>query len=594
MKGNINLSSLLGHSEKESEHRQEAQKEKNQQISVDYLTTLNELAGPKIAMNIALGYTPEELIEMESKYDRFRFDSQPKTAKGKLERILKFLEWEKDFHDVTSMSYYMENITESFSGFQNLIQKIIASEDSEVMNFNPFIRDQLNGVARNLLSTYGVKPTSENKKTGHLAREINNSPKKIVPGITTNDLIDLLIEKKKARTPVNEYAIVEGFDNARTAMEVATMTRDNSDARKYVKNGFTSLEQVNAVSLKKLTALEEAFDFSGNWDSHTYHEKNLTRFVSSYIHGKPERVNEMIELAQNGGQEYLIAFNGSVAQAKRILKISAEKRPSANAVKYAKSILKVHKFKDTVALAKEIDSSHKDIFDSKFETKEEFLTFREDYELTLKDFIEKTGKKADENGDVASFHYNAVKDFKGDLRFISTDISIINTYKTITKIEGVMDFDTYQGLNVSWKSELITTLIDEGYTAVQMKEAFGSQAKVNGYELQENLKELKNNMSLAEMAEIFTNDVNTDYAVNMLSVVSFKKKGIPYGVLNSLEAHNVQPQEFKSFIDTVGISKYQPTEEDIQAQKTIEPSFDAMNMIKDFKVFYNQETWENK
>jgi hypothetical protein len=578
----ISLSSLLKVSDNKATAKQETQKKESRQISVDYLSTLNGLLGPKTALRIAMEYTPDDLIRMEAKYDEFRFDTQPKKPKGKLERILKFLEWKKEFRDVTSMDYYMENITESFSGFETLVEKIIASKDGGVMNFNPFIRDELNGVARELLKNYGVTPTPENMKTGHLGREVHYTPQKVVPGITTPELIDLLIEKKKAGKPVYGNAVIPGFDDARTALEVASLPRESSDPRKYVKNGFTSMEQVSSVDLDKLKALEKIFDFRGSMNSRTYHEKNYDRLVSSYIRGKPERVDELIALGQNGGKDYLVAFDGSVEQTHRILKISPEERPSPESVHYARSILKVFEFKDAVAVAKEIDSPYEAVFSHEFSTKEEFLAFRDDFQKTLDDFLEKTGKKVSDKDDISDSEYDRIKAFKGDLRFISDGFGLYQT-EAIEKVERVMDFDTYKGLNVGWKPHLIPALIDEGYTLVQMREAFSGKLQVDGYKLQEIQKKLKNTFSLSDMAEIVAKGIDNDYAVNMIRTVPFKEMGIPYEVIKSLESHSVQALQFRAFIDTVGADRYLPKEVDSK------PSFDAVSMIKDLKVFYNKD-----
>ncbi|MFT4303972.1 MAG: hypothetical protein ACMXYG_05370 [Candidatus Woesearchaeota archaeon] len=588
----INLATILGATDSQNTAPQQAPRQESRQISVDYLSALNDLVGPKSALAIATKYSPKDISRIENRYDEFKFDTQPKTPKGKLQRILKFLEWEKEFSEVVHMGYYMENITESFSGFETLVNKLIATGNKEVMNFNPFIRDQLNGVARNLLLYYGEELTDENKKTGHVARIADYTPKKVVPGISTDELVDFLIAKKLANTPACEYSIVPGFDDAKTALEVSVMTNHPSLAEMYVRNGFTSLSQIQTVSLDKLKKIEEEMQFRGKLNSETYHQKNYRRFVGNYIRGNPQRVDEILALAQAGGQEYLVAFDGSVRQTQRILKILEEERPSASAIQYARDVLKVHEFKAAVALAKEIDSPYKKVFEQEFTTKEEFLAFRDDYQATLDDFIEKTGIQPDDNGKISRFSYDDIKAFKGDLRFFSDNFSTGNLDQ-LAKIESVMDFETYQSLNISAKPTLIPILIDNGYTVQEMQEAFSGKPKVDGYQLARYFEKLKVNIpliiSLIDIIDVIATGVTAQYASDMLVAVPFNENGIPYGVLSSLQSHEVTPSQFKSFIQTVGVSRYQPSQEELKGLRSAEANFDAVSMIRDFKTFYNQK-----
>jgi hypothetical protein len=587
MKETISLSSLLGVFDEETNSQQKAPKQKNRQISLDYLTTLNDLFGAKSAVAIAREYTAKDIAQMEAKYDKFRFDSQPKTPKGKLERVLKFLEWQKKNSNVTSMSYYMENITESFSGFETLVKKMIATEDINILEHSTFFLDQLYCVARGLLFHYGVKPTAENKKTGHLAIEVYGSPKKVVPGITTDELVNFCIEKKVAGTPANDYAIVKGFDDARTALEVSVMIGDSSDIDMYIKYGFTSLSQVQSLDLDKLFALENVFDSMKISNQYKHNAENFESFVSSYINGNPKRIEEILDLAYASGQDYLVAFDGNVKATQRILKIAEEERPSAKAVQYAIAELKAQEFEDVIAIAKEIDTPHRAVFRRKFATKKEFMDFRDDYQANLDDFVKKTGATPNEAGDVPGFLYDKYKAFKGDPRFLSDGFPL-HLSESIAKIEKLMDFDTYQSLNLSLKPILIPALIDEGYKVEEMQEAFGCKTEVNGYQLEEHFKELKDTMSLTEMVDVISSGLDTDYAVSMLAVVPFKKEGIPYGLLSSLESHDVKPTKFREFINTVGVNQYKSNEEDSQTTGVTTPIFDAVNMIKDFKIFYNQ------
>ena len=593
---NISLASLLGiNKTEEGNIIRERFEERDRKVYARNLTK-SELVSLK-TLDIAKKYTPYEVAEMEKAYDKFTFNRQPRTAKGKLEKVLKFLEWENDLPSIGSMNYYLENITESFSGFGKLVKKMIASDDSEIKTNYHFFRDVLTGVTRKLLEDYGVAPTSENKKTGHAGRKVDYEPIKVVPGITTNEIIDFLIEKEIAGQRVHEYAIVGGFDNARVAMEVASMTKNYSDAMKYVRRGFTSMDQVSAVSLEKLITLEKLFGFSEDSDMFIDQVKKLERFAFRYIRGKPERVDEMIAIGQKRGQDYLVAFNGSVNQTQEILKIAPKERPSAKSVQYARTVLKEQNFKDCIALAKEIDSTHKGVFQYKFKTKWEFLDFKKDYETTIKDFLSKTGEKPDKDGKTYRFNYDIVKAFKGDLRFFS-DFST-DDKKNVEKVEKVMGFNTYKRLNVSRKKELIPALIDEGYTVAEMKKAFSSRNQIDGYGLNCIVEELKNDLPLSEMTEVseityYNNKMTLGYVISMLRTVPFKDMGLPYGLLNCLNAYNVEPQEFKAFINTLGTSKYQLTEEDKKTPMATKPTLDAISMMEDFEKFYDQNNKKNK
>jgi len=551
--------------------------DKNDEVPLNYLSNLSKIVGPKKATEIAIKYTIEQLINMEEKYDKFNFDTQPKVPKEKLKRILKFIEWEEKFRDVTEMNYHMESITESFSVFETFVRQLIDSNNRSVRLYS-FIEDGIYGVTRNLIKTYGVKPTRENKKTGHLAREEYDKDKKVIPGITTFELIDLLIEKRMEDNPVDKYAIISGFDDARTALEVATMTKGyNNMVHLYVAAGFTSLEQVKSISLDKLIKLSTSFNFRGNLNSKKFHLKNLNRLVLQNIHGKVEKIDDLLEIANNNGQNYLVVFDGSIDKTKRILKIDSEERPSLESIEYTRNVLKVFDFKKTIEVAKEIDSEHKKIFKQNFETKEEFLEFKQDYEATFKDFVEKTDTSL-------NFSYKTVKNFDGDLRFL---VEFNDDLKLIEKIKSVMDYETYHNLNVSWKGSLIPELIDANYSAEEIKTAFSGETQIDGYKLKQNFRKLKDTYSLQEMTDIFKDidNIESSYAISMMQEVSFKEKGIPYKTLHSLKANDITSEQFKNFVELMGVEQYKQPEND----KT-KPLFNVVGMVEDLKVFYNKNT----
>jgi len=535
---NTNLASFLGVTKVKDDFLEEKPSKKwYQPGSIDYFIRIGKLVNLKTAFDIVRKYSRIELAKVEGKYANFKFNGTTITKKEKLKRVLKLLEWEKDLPSIVEESYQLRVVAQSFGNLEELVQKIIVLDDSKIQDKDGLFCNTFAKVINQLSEGYSVASTSENKKTGHVCREDHLGCINVIPWATSNEIIDFLIKKEIAGQSVNDIAIVSGFDNVYVAMEVSSIVEDSLDAKTYVINGFTSMDQVSTVSLEKLKKLVRVFGFSrgGKIESSTYGgEIDVDqKWVGRRIGGDSKKLDEVIAIGKNGCKDYLIAFwkeNNPIELTKEILKMTPKERPSIQSIQYARKVLKEQK--DWIQLAKKIDSPYKDIFKKKFETKKQFLDFRDDYEKTVTKFMKYGHKELLTGGKVSGFDYKTMKYFEGDWNFFR----YYDNIKDIKTIEESMNFNTFE-------------------------------------------------------SEIIANDVGKDYAVRMLEKVPFKDLGIPFGMLKGLQSNHFTSQEVKLFIGMEGVKKYQQIEEG--DQMVTKPIFKANDMITDLKEFYKKEKTED-
>jgi DNA-binding transcriptional MerR regulator len=540
----------------------------------NYLNALKEVVGPNKAKEIANNYSKEEIIKGERLVDKYSesLGYSPRTLKSKLNKAIQFSEWDKQINNFDGRDYYIQNIALTFKDFENLNNKILESNSDKINDWF-FFRDVITGVTRNLLTKYGVPVTEKNKKF-HVGRVYSNSELKALPGLTTDKLLNVLFKKELKGQRVDEYAISGGFDNPFTAIEAASK-RDRGFSSSCVSLGFTSLKQVKEMDKEKLSKLYSSFDFKGNWDSWTYHTHLFNRFVTSKINGSQKKLDEFIKIADNNGGPYLKAFSGGLENTRKILKIPEQERPSAGSIEYIRNNLymnqmkKVPEFKGLLSLAREIDTPHKELFEKKFETKEEFLEYKKDLEEKL-DYFTKDGKKA------YSFMFDSIKNFKGDPRFLEG--SNDHEFKALDLISSSMKYETFVSLNDNWnhraKVSMVSKLLNTGYSVREIKEVMETNPEFR--ELDSSLRAQMGNLSLKEKLSIFKTGVNEEFAEKTLESVDFKKQKIPFSLLPALEANNVLPEKLRNFGSTVGFKKYKSRK-----------GFDAIGLLNDYKTFFN-------
>lgn len=566
-------------------------------IPVSYLTALNNLVGSTAAVDIALRFTPKDIKIGEEILDKFKFEEPDESPKKRLEQVVKLLELKSKFDHLEGRDYYVENIALTLDEFVSVHNRLLEQGDARLKDWM-FYRDVLTGATRNLLRHYGVPLTDKTKVSGHIGKEIHGEETKVLPGMTTPQLVDFLIAKEIAGERVDEYRIVAGFNDVRTAMEAASKFRGDHEISPslYVALGLTSLEDVMEVDAEKVKQLNK-LDFKGELGSHTWHEIHFNRFVANYIKGNPNvkgnasqarraRLERLAAIAQyERAGDYLFAFDGSVQQTEEIYKLPEGKMPSPQSIKYARAVLKV---KNVITTAREIDSPalgllakyswHRLGMDFKEDapnTKEGVLNVIAEYNKVNDAYKKATGK----DKDLGQEEYERLNTFNGDIRFLRDfDVRDIYHLDRAKKISGAMRFEDYEALkiNPSSKPWLIDSLLEKGYSGEDIQEAFkGSSTK--RLDIDGMLKALDGTrISLVDLVNIAKIGVPVDYAVGIVKAVSFASKGIPYGVLHGLQAHQITPEQLTAFDDAVGLREYQAG-----------GKFNTQKFFRDLRAFYN-------
>jgi len=549
--------------------KKEGAKEPEDAFFRKYLKGLQQFAGSKSAIDIVQKYSLEDLLRGQEILDKFDFRNPPKTAKGKLKQVLKFLEWDSQLENFDGRDYYLENITTTFHGFKKINEKLLSYDNKTVKGWF-FFRDVLTGVPRELLEKYGVPVTKDNRKF-HIGTEYDHSKAKALPGITTDELIDFLAVKEIEGNGVDEYAITQGFDDCFAAMEAASKTGEKRDAYLYAKLGFTSYEKVKEIDIEKLRQLKKSFDFTGI--CHHY-DKLFGRFVGEYIKGRTERLDEMLKLAEKkGSSDYLKAFDGSVLQVRRTFNLPEEERPSARSIEYVRNNFSIFDFKDVIAAATEIDSPYSLIFRQEFDNKEDLIAFKSEYEEKLRAYQEVIGKKPK-----LDYHdYKRLKEFDGDIRFLM-DFGLYDLNRA-NKVGEAMDFETYDAIKIDspQKGYMVSSLLEKGYNTGDITDALSGET-VNQKDFVRALTFFSSDsVGLKDIVKIAQTGVDAKYAQEMLHEVSFIKENLLYSLLSGLEANEVSPQQLRTFGETVRFNKY-----------ISELGFDAVSLLNDLNVFYNK------
>ena len=555
-------------------------------IQKDYLLKLNQIFGPKKAISVVSNYSLSDLFRGEVLLDMGEFKDSPRTIKQKLNQIQDVLYWNSklDSLDTRLSGNYMDVLTDTFEGAKKINERLI----NEGLTGWFLFRDVISGVPQQLLEKYGVPVTDEAKKAGwHIGKIYGGL--KTLPNVSTEQLLDFIIDKEKNGDGIYEYGIEAGFDDVFTAMEASPKNGDGGrTAQIYLRNGFTSLEQIRSIDVATLKKLEQSFSFRGELNSGTYHRIHFNRLVSSKIKGNPSKVNEFLELAgQNDASDYLKAFDGDLVHTRRIFKFPEEERPSAWSIEYVrhnfymKKQEKIPEFKQLLEEARELDSVPRSIFGVRGLTKVlergEIFQLKLEYDAKVAEYRTMIGN------DTAKFDedkYKSLKDFEGDARFLMN--LGFGERELAQKLSGQISYDDFEKLRFDGgkdlgglKARVVTYLLDEGVNLTSMQELFNAYS-IKGQTL-DFLQKLGKGMSLDDKFKIMDAHVSVERAKDITSNVNFVAHDIPYSFLAGLEAHDISGIELRNFIDAQGIEHYRG-----------EDGFDALGMIKDIRDFYNR------
>lgn len=610
MDNEINLKEVLGVQIKPEEEK--FLRENKGYVPIQYVSALNNIFGAETAVEVVQKHTLDDILKGEELLDKFKFTDNPQNAKEKVRRVLEILDWNEQLNTFSSRDYQLGYLTSTYSGFKKLNERLVAEEDRKIRDWF-FFRDVLTGVTGKLLEHYGIEITPENSSLGHVGQSAAfcSHTFKVLPGLSTDELVDYLITKELAGQRIQQYDIIGGFDDAKAALEVASIPNGDHGrkAKLYKDFGFTSLSAIKEISIEDLEKVDQGFNLGEDGSRGTEKRKRL--FVHNYVKGNKEKLEKMLEVADkpNAGK-YLFAFNGSMDNTHRFLThVSDDERPSPEAIKYVRDIFGKTEFKQTLDCAKEIDSPLiKSDFWPLAEIKQGNVEHTDYDQLVILTkqyrFANENYKKATGNNDLNKNGYQLYQESNCDLRFLKElNIDLNTTYTNspylleANLISSTMSYDAFQELKIDSdkKARLVVRLLEKGYTGKEIQETFNGDVIYSA-----NLEGIlwsSDNMKipLRDIAEIAQYDVDPKYTIGMLNTIPFKgerKTGpnsiqvfgkIPYGLLPALAAHNISQEQLNAFGNSIDLKKY-----------TLSGNFDGVSFIADIKTFYNLNPIENK